>query len=82
METAKKLSPEKIEKELKELEDGVFGTILRSKGILQNEDGEWFEYDYVPGEFVSRKGNPDYTGRIVFIGTELDEARIKEIFGL
>ena len=82
METAKKISPEKIEKELKSLEDGLFGTILRSKGILQNEDGEWFEYDYVPGEFVSRKGNPDYTGRIVFIGTELDEIKIKEIFGL
>ena len=82
METAKKLCPAKIEQELKELEDGLFGTILRSKGILQNEEGEWFEFDYVPGEFVCRKGNPDYTGRIVFIGTELDEAKIKEIFGL
>ncbi len=82
METAKKLDPKKIEQALKALEDGSCGTILRSKGILPKEDNNWFQFDYVPGEFECREGSADYTGRIVFIGTDLNEHKIKEIFGL
>ena len=78
METAKKFESNKICSALKELESGEFGVILRSKGILEGTDGKWFEYDYVPGEFEVRERNADYTGRIVFIGTELNEEKIKE----
>ncbi|MBR3942211.1 MAG: GTP-binding protein [Clostridia bacterium] len=82
LETAKKLNPEKIKEALIALEDGSCGIILRSKGILPKEDNTWFQFDYVPGEFECRDGSADYTGRIVFIGTDLDEHKIKEIFGL
>ena len=82
LETAKKLNPDKIKEALIALEDGSCGTILRSKGILPNEDNKWFQFDYVPGEFECRDGSADYTGRIVFIGTDLNEHKIKEIFGL
>lgn len=82
METAKKPSKALIEQGLKELEDGKCGVILRAKGILQDENNAWYEFDYVPGEFSVREGKPDYTGRIVFIGTDLKEAEIKEKFGL
>ena len=82
METAKKLDRKHIEEILNRLEDGSCGTILRSKGILQDEDGKWFEFDYVPGEFDLRDGTADYTGRIVFIGTDLKEDKIRELFGL
>ena len=78
MESAKKFDSDKIRSVLKELESGEAGVILRSKGILEGTDGKWFEYDYVPGEFEKREGKPDYTGRIVFIGTELNEEKIKE----
>ena len=82
METAKKLDRKHIEETLTRLEDGSCGTILRSKGILQDADGKWFEFDYVPGEFDLRDGTADYTGRIVFIGTDLKEDKIRELFGL
>ncbi len=82
METAKKLDPKAIQETLTALEDGSCGVILRSKGILQGADGNWFQYDYVPGEFELRDGSADYTGRIVFIGTDLKEDKIKAAFGL
>lgn len=82
LETAKKLDEARLEETLKKLEDGSCGTILRAKGILQNVGGEWFQFDYVPGEFEKRSGSPDYTGRIVFIGTDLNEDAIKVAFEL
>ena len=82
IETARALDKEKIQAQLEALEDNSCGTILRAKGILQHIDGNWFEFDYVPGEFTLRSGNPDYTGRIVFIGTDLNEKDIRERFGL
>ncbi len=82
IETARALDKEKIQAQLEALEDNSCGTILRAKGILQHIDGSWFEFDYVPGEVTLRSGNPDYTGRIVFIGTDLNEKDIRERFGL
>lgn len=82
LETVKKLDEARLEEALKALEDGSCGVILRAKGILQNESGAWFQFDYVPGEFEKRSGSPDYTGRIVFIGTDLKEDAIKAAFGL
>ena len=82
LETAKKFDETEVKDKLEKLENGEYGVVLRSKGILQDKNGEWFEFDYVPEEFMSRKGTADYTGRIVFIGTELDEDKIREVFGL
>lgn len=82
IETAKKFDVEEIKEKLQSFENGGHGVILRSKGILQDKNGEWFEFDYVPEEFASRKGTADYTGRIVFIGTKLDEEKIKSVFSL
>ena len=51
-----------------------------AKGILQNAAGEWFQFDYVPGESQFRPGNADYTGRICVIGAHIDEKALKELF--
>ena len=63
------------------LDGGAYGKILRAKGIVGGEDG-WLEFDYVPEEHEVRAGHPDYTGRIVVIGAELQETKLKELFGV
>ena len=56
--------------------------ILRSKGMVESVDGSWIYFDMVPGEYEIREGEPDYTGRIVVIGTEIHEHELEELFGL
>ena len=54
--------------------------VLRAKGVLQNAAGEWFQFDYVPGESQFRPGTPDYTGRLCVIGAHIDEKALRELF--
>ena len=81
-ETPRKFSQAEISRILTELDSGVYGKILRAKGIVGGADGAWVEFDYVPGEHDVRAGRPDYTGRLCVIGAELNEARLAELFGL
>ena len=59
---------------------GEYGRILRAKGIVPANEGEWFHFDLVPGEYEVRRGSADYTGRLCVIGAELKEDAIKELF--
>lgn len=82
-ETPHKFTRERIEEILKifcETED--YGTILRSKGMVPAEDGTWIYFDMVPGEYELREGEPDYTGRLCVIGTDIEEHKLEELFGL
>ncbi|MBR3599780.1 MAG: GTP-binding protein, partial [Lachnospiraceae bacterium] len=63
-------------------EDGEYGVILRAKGIVPSVDNDWIYFDLVPGEYEIRKGQPDYTGKLCVIGSNLDEAKLEELFGL
>jgi hypothetical protein len=56
--------------------------VLRCKGIVEGEDGQWIHFDYVPGDVDVRTGSADITGRIVVIGTGLEEDSLKELFRL
>ena len=71
-----------IEGILTALDSGDYGAILRSKGIVPCGDGQWLHFDYVPQEHEVRFGPADYTGRLCVIGSQLDEARLKELFAL
>ena len=83
VETPKRFSREELEKILETLsKSGLYGLILRAKGIIQNTDGSWMEFDFVPEEYEIREGNPDYTGRLCVIGSLLDEEGLKELFGV
>ena len=84
-ETAHKYSTEELKTILDKLsveEDNEFGIILRAKGIVPDKDGNWQEFDLVPGEYEVREGKPDYTGKLCVIGSELKEDKIAELFGL
>lgn len=56
--------------------------ILRAKGIVESENGEWIHFDYVPGESDVRVGSADITGKLCVIGSELDEEKITKAFGV
>ncbi len=80
-ETAKRYEQADIAAMLDKLSDEEeYGNVLRAKGILQNAAGEWFQFDYVPGESQFRPGAADYTGRICVIGAHIDEKALKELF--
>ena len=81
-ETAKSVSYDELNKFLNTLAtDESLGIIIRSKGILKANDNEkWYYYDFVSGDYEIRLGNPDYTGRIVVIGSKMDEKKIEELF--
>ena len=83
IETPKKFTKEKIEKALEALEDkDEYGFILRAKGIVEAEDGQWIHFDYVPGEQNIRYGSAGVTGRLCVIGSKLNETELKALFGV
>ena len=80
-ETAHKYTEEELDYLLKALsETDAYGTILRSKGIIQMADGNWKQFDLVPQEYEVRDGQADYAGRMVVIGTELKEDELAKLF--
>ena len=81
VETAKKFSKADIEHALTELDTGNYGMILRSKGIVDGGADGWLEFDYVPGEWEVRQRGADVGGKLVVIGSKLDEHAIAALFG-
>ena len=79
-ETPHKFERAKIEEILKSFIDD--DRILRAKGMVEGVDGKWIYFDMVPGDYELRDGEPDYTGRLVVIGTEIHEHELEEIFGI
>lgn len=81
IETAKSVSKEELSNFLDSLYDESLGLIVRCKGILKAKDNEkWYYFDYVSGEVEIRLGEPDYTGRIVVIGSKINKEKISSMF--
>ena len=83
IETPRSFTYEELDSFLKILceEDSSLGMVLRSKGILKASDNEkWYYFDLVAGDYEIRLGEPDYTGRIVVIGSKLDTNKIENLF--
>ena len=82
-ETVKPFTESDLERILTALDSGDYGAILRAKGIVPAADGgQWLHYDFVPEEHQIRRGPADYTGRLCVIGSNLDEAKLSQLFGL
>ena len=81
LETPAVYSREEIENILEQLErESEYGLVLRAKGMVPAEGGEWIYFDYVPGESNVRTGNPDVTGKICVIGSKLQEEHLTKLF--
>lgn len=77
--TPKNFSKEEIEDILSWFEEGVFGEIIRAKGVLNGSDG-WLFFDYVPGSIDVRLGSADVSGKVCVIGKNLQKEKLKDIF--
>ena len=82
-ETPHKFEKSTIENAMKKfVETTEYGTIIRSKGMVPSTDGTWIYFDLVDGEYELREGEPDYTGKLVVIGTDVEEDKLLELFGI
>jgi len=80
-ETAKSYTKDQINEILSKFDDNeTYGVILRSKGMVYDKDGGFIYFDYVPEERNVRAGSPEVTGKVVVIGSKLNEDKIKELF--
>ena len=80
---SQKLQQEELKVKLAALDAAdTYGVVLRAKGMVAGDDGQWIYFDMVPGEYEIREGEPDYTGRLCVIGTHIDEHRLEELFGI
>ena len=83
METPRKFSESELRDKLEALSDEEkYGTVLRAKGIVNANDGDWIYFDYVPGEMDIRRGAPAVTGRFCVIGAKIREDALKELFNI
>lgn len=81
METPSRFTADEIAGILKELEnEEKYGYVLRSKGMVQAQDGTWIHFDYVPEESEIRTGAADVTGKICVIGAKLNEEALAMLF--
>lgn len=79
-ETVKTFDRDELDEMLEILADGSqYGVILRAKGVVKGSDC-WYEFDLVPGEYEIRERNADYTGKVVVIGTGLEEDKLDRFF--
>ena len=82
-ETLKKYSADDISNILVQLQNrDKYGFILRAKGIVENVDGTWIHFDYVPGEADVRCGGASTIGKLCVIGSKIDEDAISKLFEL
>ena len=80
-ETTRKFTKDEIERILEELDNSEkYGMILRAKGIVAGQDGEWIHFDYVPEETSVRNGSAGVIGRLCVIGSHINEAAIEALF--
>ncbi|MBR5021950.1 MAG: GTP-binding protein [Oscillospiraceae bacterium] len=82
VETHKKFTLDAIREVLFELNSGAYGIVLRAKGIVEGEDGNWIHFDFVPGEMNLRTGGAAVTGKLCVIGAQLQEDKVAELFGV
>ncbi len=80
VQTSNKYTRAEIEAAIDSLDE--CGEVLRAKGIVENSEGGWLEFDYVPGEGEVRDTDAEATGMVVVIGTRLNREKVKELFKL
>lgn len=82
VESPKVYCKQDIQKALRELSNQKFGRVIRAKGIVPLEDGNWMQFDYVTGEIEMTPIEPDYTGRLCVIGSGLNKQALEKLFAV
>lgn len=79
-QTSNKYTKAELEEIIDSLEE--CGEVLRAKGIVENAEGGWLEFDYVPGEGEVRETEAEATGMVAVIGTRLNKEKLNSLFRL
>ena len=82
VETTRKFTVEEIEDILSQFTSGIYGAVLRAKGIVASTDGQWIHFDYVPGEENVRHGAASTMGRLCVIGSKINTGAMAALFGV
>ena len=82
VETTKKFTVLEVQNALRALDSGIYGMVLRAKGIVACTEGGWIHFDFGPGEQNVRMGSADVIGKLCVIGSKLDETAVAGIFGV
>ena len=80
IETIKKYNINNIKETLEKIANGEFGIIVRSKGIIQGDDTKWYLFNLTPEEVEIKETNAIPMGKIVVIGSKIDEDIIRKLF--
>jgi G3E family GTPase len=80
-ETLRTYTVDELNAALESLSDEEkYGVVLRAKGIVAGEDGQWIHFDYVPGVPDVRHGSAGTTGRLCVIGSKINESALSVLF--
>ena len=80
IETAKKYDLDKLKEVLNDLASGKYGLVVRSKGIIKALNDKWYLFNLTPEEVEVLEHAPIHTGKIVVIGSKINEEEIKNLF--
>ena len=83
VETTKKFNLDILKSVLDSFTDTEkYGVVLRAKGIVEGDSGEWIHFDYIPGESDLRYGGAGIIGRLCVIGSKLNKEALEEALGV
>ena len=83
VETTKKFNLDILKSVLDSFTDTEkYGMVLRAKGIVEGDSGEWIHFDYIPGESDLRYGGAGIIGRLCVIGSRLNKEALEEALGV
>ena len=80
IETVKKYDINSLKETLDRMANGEYGIIVRSKGIIEGQDGAWYVFNLTPEEVSIEKSKAIPMGKIVVIGSKIDTELIHNLF--
>ena len=80
IETTKKYDVNELKALLDKMANGEFGVIVRSKGIVKGNDSKWYLFNLTPEEVEFEESKAIPMGKIVVIGSHIDEEKIRNLF--
>ena len=79
IETSKKFTKEELEEILKELNNPIYGEVLRGKGFLKGINS-FLEFSYTNGQYIIEENKERSSGKLCLIGEELNEEELNKLF--
>lgn len=75
------MSTQEIQRKFEFIENSEkFGKIIRAKGFIKGTDGGYYQFDYVPNEFKSRKIKWSNKKVVSIIGSKLNKEKLTQLF--